>query len=118
MQIAFERISPDEDKVICLLTRYFAARLLRDCPLRAILVPVITHEMETRVQPAPAAGVMKALAPSTLFHLGAVAGPQDAQRMAGLARRVPGYQLRLGERVATAPAAIECLIDELTLQLL
>jgi hypothetical protein len=106
MQVAFDRISPDEDKVICLLTRHFASRLLRDCPLHAILVPVITHEKDTRIQPAPAAAVMRALAPSTLFHLGAVAGPQDAQRMAGLARRVPGYHLRLGSRMSDVPAAL------------
>lgn len=117
MQVAFDRISPDEDKVICLLTRHFDAKLLRDCPLRAILLPVITHETETRVQPAPAVAVMKALAPSTLFHLGAVAGPRDAARMAGLSRQVPGFHLLLGNRMSDVPAALDRFLQDVATQI-
>jgi len=111
LQPAVNSISTPEDKVICHLPDYFADKLILECPLQAILAPAITHQPNTHLRPAPASAVLMALAPSTLFQLNG-AGAGEMKRMASLVKRVPGFQLQLGEAIPAIPTVINEFIKD------
>ncbi len=100
------------EKAMIFLGRHHPDRLAAALPLRAILVPRITHQPGTSVHAITAGAALAALAPSTLLQLpGSDTGALQA--MAALVRRVPCYELRLGNEIARIPAVISNLLTEL-----
>lgn len=88
-----ERVAPE--KGVAILYPPFAQLLPRTRPLAAVLVPQITGESTTVIEPIGAAAALAALAPSTLLQM-ASADRGGLSAMAELVRRVPCYRLRLG----------------------
>ncbi len=89
----------DEEKALIFLNQHFPEKVVSGFPLRAILVPKITGERDTRLHKSTAIAALKALAPSTLFQLSGT-GESSLQMMSTLAKQVPCYILELGTDVA------------------
>jgi hypothetical protein len=81
-------------------------------PLRAILVPIITGQPETTIEPTSAAEALRALAPSTLLQLPNT-GPGALQSLAALARSLPCLRLRLGTRLEAIAPTVRDLLTRL-----
>jgi hypothetical protein len=110
-RVQSEADSEDGEKALIFLHRHFPERLLPELPLKAILVPRIHSEAETRITPAPAALAFKALAPSTLFQLPGNA--HDAFRaLVDMVRRIPAYEIALGRDIARIPDRIEQFLTD------
>lgn len=102
---------PDE-KPSFLIHDSFKDRLLRELPLKAILMPRVTGRPETRVLPAGAMQGLHALAPSTLFQSTGLGG-SSLKKMAELSRRVPCFFLEPGTDLDGIPVAIGNLLKTL-----
>jgi hypothetical protein len=102
----------DRLKAVIFLAPTHSHRLIGEFPLKAILVPRVTHQRDTRIRPATALEGVKALAPSTLFQL-AGAGRGNLATMASLTRQVPSYHLDAGTDLTQIPEAIAALLAEL-----
>jgi hypothetical protein len=101
-----------EDKALLFLDRAFPAQISAGFPVKAILVPRITGEHDTRVAPITGAAALAALAPSSMFLLPG----EDAaafRHLAGIARRVPAFELRSGSDLAQISGAVARLLAEL-----
>lgn len=110
-RVQAEADSEDGEKALIFLHQHFPQRLLPGLPLKAILVPRIHAQAETRITPASAALAFKALAPSTLFQLPGNAR-EAFQGLASLVRQVPTYEIALGHDIDAIPATIERFLDE------
>ena len=98
-----------EGKALLFIHECHPEKLSLGFPIRAVLVPRITHRKETNLRPASPATALAALAPSTIFQL----RDRDAgslKAMAELLRRVPSFVLELGTELSQiAPAISELL---------
>ena len=99
----------DETKGIVLATLLDAGRIVERLPLRAIILPRVTREAETRTRRASPAEVTLALAPTTLFQLPMSDGTVLAE-LSALARRLPGWVLDLGSDVRQIPEAVRSVL--------
>jgi hypothetical protein len=101
-----------DEKALCSLHEHVPGALTAGFPLRAVLVPRLTRQPTTAVAPSSPGAMLRALSPTTVLL-----SPQTAARvlpvLADLARRVPVYELAVGEDPATIPAAIVRLLDAL-----
>ena len=100
------------EKAILFLHDRLPHKVAQSFPLRAILLPRITGQLETRLRPASSAEGLMALAPSSMFQLPG-AGPDSFQILAQVARQVPCYTLQLGTDTAMIPPVIEGLLADL-----
>lgn len=96
---------PDE-KALVFLNECKPEKLSSGFPIRAVLMPRVTHRRETSIEPASPAAALAALAPSTLFQL-RDRDEASFTAMANLMRRVPCYRLNLGTDLdGIAPAML------------
>lgn len=79
--------------------------MLPGFPIRAILIPRITGQPETRLTPARSFDAMQAIAPTCVFHLVGDAG-RTMSKIAELCRRVPAYWLEAGTDLPQIPDRI------------
>jgi hypothetical protein len=83
-------------------------RLRPHATVSAIVLPSVTGERKSRLQPVSAAEALRALAPSTIIQM-----PHEARAaldtFARLVRQTPGYRLELGADLDAVPS----LLDEL-----
>ena len=100
------------DKSLYFLNEKFPAQVVAEMPLRAILLPRVTGQRETILQPAPPAEALQALAPSTIFQLPG-GGAQDFRFLAQMARQLPCYTLALGTEIKLIPQVIRDLLEGL-----
>ena len=100
----------DGEKLMIFMHQHFPDRVVRSLPIRAVLLPRVTGQTETRLRPATPGAALAGLAPSTLFQLPG-AGPEAMRLMARLLREVPCYALECGTDVAGIPPAIEGLLS-------
>lgn len=99
----------DEEKAVLFVDSHSPERLREGFPIRAVAVPRVTHQPETRFGPASAAEALTALAPSTVFLMpGSSAGQLSA--MAELLRQTPCYRLELGTDLAAIPDVVRELL--------
>lgn len=98
------------EKATIFLHEHVPERLIRDFPLFAILLPVVTGESGSRVEPCSAHEALLALAPSTMAQLPA-SGPEDLAFAGRLVRQLPCYRLFLGRDVSSISSTIASLID-------
>ncbi|PSB01599.1 DUF1919 domain-containing protein [Merismopedia glauca] len=94
-----------EEKAMIFLNQYFSEKVVSGFPLRAILVPKITGERDTRLSKSTAIAALKALAPSTLFQLSGT-GESSFQMMSTLVKQIPCYTLELGTDISQIPQVI------------
>ncbi|MGH9048211.1 MAG: serine kinase [Acidimicrobiia bacterium] len=101
-----------DEKALCSLHDHVPGALTTAFPLRAVLVPRLTSQPTTTVAPSSPGAMLRALAPTTVLL-----SPQTAARvlpaLADLSRRIPVYELAIGEDASTIPAAIAHLLDAL-----
>jgi hypothetical protein len=95
------------NKALLFLNEHFPGQVVPGFPLRAVLLPKVTGRDRTSLRLASPAVALRALAPSTIFQLGA--DGSALQTMAELIRRVPCYQLDLGTHMAQIPPLIKQL---------
>src|SRR5690606_27906920 len=100
----------EQDKVTLSLYRAFRDQLVRRLPLRAIVVPSIPQSGRLRLEPAPAAAALAALAPTTVFQL-PNAGAAALARLKEFVAAVPRYHLELDRDLARNALAIRELIS-------
>ncbi|BCM94376.1 hypothetical protein IAD21_06283 [Abditibacteriota bacterium] len=102
----------DTQKALYFLYSHFPEKISTGFPLRAIVVPRVTHQLETRVRPASAAQALLALAPSTLFQLPG-AESQKFGRLSHLVKTLPAYALESGTDWSQIPRALGELVADL-----
>jgi len=97
------------DKPIVFFHQHHPGRVRLAAPLRALILPVITGLETTTATRIDPAATLRTIASSSLSQL-----PQDDAGLffdlAGLARRLPCYQLNLGTRLDEIPRCIHALI--------
>jgi hypothetical protein len=100
-----------EEKAMIFLKQHFPEKVVAGFPLRAILVPQITGEQDTRLCKSTSIVALKALAPSTIFQLSG-AGKNSLQMMSQLVRQLPCYILKLGTDITQIPKVISELLEQ------
>ena len=103
---------PIDDKYRIRLYPKFQSSLIKEIPIRAILLPIVTKDQETTIVQSSAAEAMLALAPTTLFQLPGYREESFA-KMSQFVRQVPAYQLRLGTKKVDLPIIFEEFIESL-----
>ena len=112
LQAAFDHSGfLQEEKAVLFVWQHFPEVITTEFPIRALLIPTVTHQNDTRLQPASSLEGLRALAPSTMRQL-AGAGQFAWRAMTALAKQVPSYHLRLGTDVAQIPPAIASVIGD------
>lgn len=102
----------DEEKAMIFLQEHFPEKITNKLPIKAILVPQVTGELDTRVKQTSSMVALKALAPSTIFQLPKT-GKSAFTRMSELVRQVPCYVLELGTDIPQIPQTISQQLSEL-----
>lgn len=97
------------EKALYFLHQHFPEKLTSSFPLKALLLPRVTGQPETRVRRATPAAAILALAPSTIAQL-AGAGLETHSAITRLAASVPCYHLELGTEREQIPGVIRDLI--------
>lgn len=99
------------EKALLLLKDAFAAQLVTDLPMRALLIPTISDQEESSMEPANTLAGIRSLAPSTMQQ---IAGPDpSAWRMiTSLARQLPCFRLKLGRDPTSTPAVISRILED------
>lgn len=98
------------DKQLYFFHEPFGAQLVRQLPVRAVLIPTIADEPNTQLKPASPAEALVAVAPSTTFQLPG-AHAQTIRQLSQVLRQIPCYWLRLGTELAQIPPVIEKLLN-------
>src|SRR5690606_30645261 len=88
------------------------ATLVRHAPVRAVVAPCIGAVDGPRLERLPAAGALRALAPSSLLQRWADPAAELAL-LAAVVRRVPAFTLHLSPDRAANPAVLVDLLDRL-----
>lgn len=100
----------DKQKAVIYLGRHFPEKLISGFPLKAILAPRVTGLRDTRLVPAGPMASLKAIAPTTLFHLPG-AGREAFAKLTALVRRTPTYFLEAGSDLVQIPETILGLLS-------
>jgi hypothetical protein len=101
------------EKATIFLNESFPQKLIPHFPLRAILVPTITGQVDTRIEACGEGAALMALGPSSLAQLPA-SGPWDLSAIAQLVRSSPCFRLQLGTDLTQIPGAIGQLLSQLS----
>ena len=100
------------DKALFFFAEDFADQIVPALPLKALLLPVITENRQTRWHEISPSAALLALAPSTVLQL--VGDKQQTmQQLSQLVRQLPCYRLALGREIQAIPAAIAELLATL-----
>ena len=105
---SFER--GGDGKGVYFLDEIWPDRVVADMPLRAIVVPRITGQTATRIEPCSAFDALVAMLPSTVAQLPAATN-EDCDRMVALAEKLPAYLLHLGTDTRGISAALTTLLN-------
>ncbi len=95
----------DEEKALIFLKENFPEKIVMGFPLKAILIPKITEEPNTRLRKSTPIHALKSLAPSTLFQLSGT-GQSTLEMMSSLVKKIPCYTLELGTDITQIPRVI------------
>ncbi len=97
-----------EGKSIIFVTDQYPEAMVRSFPLRAVVVPRITPDVDCRLDAITGAEALRAMAPSTLFQM---PGNRAASlsRLATLTRAVPCWRLTLGKDRKAAQSLLAAL---------
>ena len=105
---SFER--GGDGKGVYFLDEIWPDRVVAGMPLRAIVVPRITGQTATRIEPCSAFDALVAMLPSTVAQLPAATN-EDCDRMVALAEKLPAYLLHLGTDTRGISAALTTLLN-------
>ena len=99
----------DQEKALYFLAEQFSDRIINDFPIEAILIPRITGEINSSLEPASAIAALTALVPSTIKQLPGT-GKVACDRMTQLTQKLPSYYFNLGTDLAQIPKVIHNLL--------
>jgi len=102
----------DDDKSILFIGEHWPSSLLSRCPASAILVPALTANRSTRIQPVAGAIGWRALVSSTLAHLPGLTR-ESVALLSRFCAGVPTFRLELGVDRFEVRAALENFVDRL-----
>ena len=102
----------NDEKAVIFLHRHYPEKLITSFPIKAVLVPRITGQTETRLIPTASIQALKALAPSSLFQVPG-AGHEKFQMLAKLVKQVPCFSLEIGSDIAAIPPVIARLLGQI-----
>ena len=105
---SFER--GGDGKGVYFLDAIWPDRVVAGMPLRAIVVPRVTGQAASSVEPCSAFDALVAMLPSTVAQLPAATN-EDCDRMVALAEKLPTYLLHLGTDIRGIPAALTTLLN-------
>jgi hypothetical protein len=108
-------VNPDKmgnEKLLMFLHEHLPQGLLKDAPLRAIVLPTVTDRIAPALRQVSAVAALKALAPTTMFQLPG-ARQNSLKVMARLVAALPCYQLECGSDIAAIPELLGELLSEL-----
>jgi hypothetical protein len=95
----------DQEKALYFLAEHFSERIINDFPLKAILIPRVTGQINSNLEPTSASAALTALVPSTIKQLPG-SGKEACDRMTQLTQKLPSYYLNLGTDLAQIPQII------------
>jgi hypothetical protein len=98
----------DREKAVLDLVPAYTSGLVESAPVCAIAIPRITGRFAVR--PVSRGSVLRAMAPSTVFGL-LGATPESLATLADVARRVPGYEVELGDDVDCVVSTMASLVS-------
>ena len=99
----------DQEKALYFLAEQFSDRIINEFPLKAILIPRITGQVDSNLEPASAIAALTALVPSTIKQLPGT-GKEACDRMTKLTQKLPSYYFNLGTDLAQIPKVIHNLL--------
>jgi len=102
----------DGEKALFFLTERFGDRLIRDMPLKAIVLPRVIGHGVSEIVPIDPAVVHRAIAMSTI-EMSRWTGGHTLRKVVELLRDRPCYELRVGTSIAEAPQLIGQLLRKL-----
>jgi hypothetical protein len=102
----------DQQKALIFLNGAFPEKVTSGFPLRAILVPRISGQPNTTIEPSSPIAALKALAPSTLLQLPGD-GKETMMNLSALVRRVPAFTLNAGTQMRGISQGVEALLKDL-----
>jgi len=97
------------DKATFFLGDVMPERMSAGFPIRAVLIPRVSNERDTRLEPCGPGAALAAIAPSTVAQL-PTATQADMDRMAAIVARLPTYVLHLGSDLTQIPAVVQSLL--------
>jgi hypothetical protein len=101
----------DREKALFFLSEKFGNRLIREMPLRAIVLPHVIAHGRSEIVPISVAVAQKEIALSTI-ELSKWAGSNTLIKVSELLRDLPAYELRLGESIEDVPPLLVKLLNE------
>jgi len=104
--------APGEDKSVVLLSRLFPERLRASASIAAVLLPQVTGEAATRIEPATRGYALRRAAPSSILQLLAPEAG-SLHRIASLIEAVPCFKVLLGRDMEHVAARIDELLCSL-----
>lgn len=110
-----EKISnPDtmrDEKAMFFLHQHYPGKLSSGFPVKAIFLPRVTHQKDTKLCPATHGEALFALAPTTVLHL---EGDSKLafEKMSRFVQSVPCFWLEVGTDMAQIPAAIQSFLEQ------
>jgi len=99
------------DKALTFVHRSNPSSVVREFPVRALLMPTVGRGRTSAIRPSSAAAALAALAPSTILSLPG-SGPETLSALARIATGVPSFVLELGSDLRAIPHVIERLLAE------
>ncbi len=103
---------PDYEKTILSIRDLYPSRMRTRMPVKAVLLPRITHRSTTSFSPAKFSETLQALAVSTIFQL-PFTGQSELQLMGDFVKRVKSFWIDLSDSPREIGRTIQHFIDEL-----
>ena len=100
-----------DEKAVIFADELYPDRVIRDFPLRAVIVPRVTDARAARLREISPATALAALAPTTLLQHHPPQ-PDALPTMAELVRSVPTLGLEIGSDIGSIPSVIEAFLED------
>ncbi|MDX2028147.1 MAG: serine kinase [Alphaproteobacteria bacterium] len=100
-----------DEKAMFFLQEYYPEKLSPGFPVKAIFLPRVTHQRDTRLLPATQGEALFALAPTTVLHL---EGDSKLafEKMSRFVQSVSSYWLEVGTDMAQIPETIRMFLEQ------
>jgi hypothetical protein len=102
----------DREKALFFLNEKFADRLIRQMPLRAIVLPRVIAQGPSKIVPVASTIAHKAIAMSTI-ELSRWTGGHTLRKVSELLRERPCYELCVGASIDEVPPLLDELLNEI-----
>ena len=102
----------DREKALFYLNERFADRLIREMPLRAVVLPRVVGQGASKIVPVSPAAAQQAIALSTI-ELSRWTGRDTLIAVAELLRDLPCYEVQVGASVDEVPVLLAQLLNDL-----